>query len=262
MDAIQARLRRAIRAFRSGPEHPRARGVDQANNVTYNREFWDWYAERWHDPAFRAANADAPEEIPHVQTVGDEWGRRRDVEAVVGQFILPFVGRDRVAGEIGCGAGRVARQVAEHVKCLYCFDVSPRMLDRARQVVPADRARFVLLEEARLPADLTGQLDFIYAFDVFLHLDLYVMWRYFQEMTRVLRPGGHAFVHTANLSSELGWQNFTKFEQYRVETHFYVTPETVRTMAHRAGLGTVREATPDPSNFYLARDYLAVFEKP
>jgi SAM-dependent methyltransferase len=259
---IQARLQRAIRAFRSGPVHPRARGVDQTDNVTYNRQYWDWYAERWRDPAFRAANADTPDEIPQFQTIGDEWGRRRDVEAVVGAWILPFAGRDAVVGEIGCGGGRVARQVAEHVKRLYCFDVSERMLDQARKAVPADRARFVLLEEARLPAGLAGELDFIYAFDVFLHLDLYVMWQYLQEMARVLRPGGHALVHTTNLTSEIGWRNFTKFERYRVETHFYVSPETVRTIADRAGLRLVREAEPDPGNFYLSRDYLAIFKRP
>jgi SAM-dependent methyltransferase len=261
MDSIGARFRRALRAFRDGHEHPRDRGVDQADNVAYNRALWDWYAERWQDPAFRAGRADAPDEIPVLERIGDEWGRRSDVDAIVDRFILPLVGPDSIVGEIGCGGGRVAERVVPHVERFYGFDISSRMLERARAVITDPRARFVLLDDARLPDDLSGSLDLVYAFDVFLHLDLYVMRRYFEEMARVLKPGGKAFVHTTNLTSDVGWSNFMKFDRYRPETHFYVSPETVRTLADRAGFRPVEESAPDPTNFYLARDYLVVLEK-
>jgi SAM-dependent methyltransferase len=261
MDSISGRLRRALRAFRHGNEHARDRSVDQADNVAYNRELWDRYAEHWQDPVFRASRADAPEEIPFLERIGDEWGRRRDVDAIVDGFILPWVSPDSVVGEIGCGGGRVAERVVPHVGSFYGFDISARMLERAREVITDPRARFVLLDDARLPADLSGSLDFIYTFDVFLHLDLYVMRRYFDEMARVLKQGGKAFVHTTNLTSDVGWSNFVKFDRYRPETHFYVSPETVRTLADRAGFSLLKESAPAPTNFYLARDYLAVLEK-
>jgi SAM-dependent methyltransferase len=261
MDSIGVRLRRALRAFRDSHEHARDRGVDRADNVAYNRDLWDRYAERWRDPAFRATRADAPDEIPFLERIGDEWGRRRDVDAIVDGFILPWVGPDSVVGEIGCGGGRVAERVVPHVECFYGFDISARMLERARVVITDPRARFVLLDDARLPSDLSGSLDFIYAFDVFLHMDLYVMRRYFEEMARVLKVGGNAFVHTTNLTSDVGWSNFVKFDRYRPETHFYVSPETVRTLADRAGFRLVKESEPDQTNFYLARDYLVVLKK-
>ena len=42
--------------------------------------------------------------------------------------------------------------------------------------------------------------------------------------------------------------------------HYFLTPETVRTLAERAGLRVAKESSPDPGNFYLNRDYLAVLE--
>lgn len=261
MVSIGDRLRRAFLAFREGGQRARDRGVARVDNVAYNRELWDRYAEHWQDPAFRAGQADAPDEIPFLERIGDEWGRRRDVDAIVDGFILPWVGPDSIVGEIGCGGGRVAERVVPRVGGFYGFDISARMLEHAREVITDPRAQFVLLENARLPGDLSESLDFIYAFDVFLHLDLYVMRRYFEEMARVLKAGGKAFVHTTNLTSDVGWSNFVKFDRYRPETHFYVSPETVRTLADRTAFRLVKESEPDPTNFYLARDYLVVLEK-
>ncbi len=261
MRDVYKRLRRAIKAFNADHEHPRARGVDSADNVAYNRELWDWYAESWQDPAFRAAQADAPDDIVAHETIGDEWGRQRDVDEIVGRFILPFVGPDSVVAEIGCGGGRLAEKVVPHVALFHGFDISQRMLERARSAISDPRARFVLLQDASLPADLTGSLDFVYAFDVFVHLDLYVMRRYLEETARVLKVDGKALVHTTNLTSDGGWSNFVKFDRYRPETHFYVSPETVRTLAERSGFKVIKESASDVSNFYLARDYLVVLGK-
>jgi SAM-dependent methyltransferase len=261
MRRIRTRFREAVRAFRAGHEHPRNRGVDGADNVAYNRELWDWYAERWHNESFRMAHADAPDEVTTLDTLGDEWGRRRDVDAIVEEYISPFVGRDSVVAEIGCGGGRLAKRLIPHVASYHGFDISQRMLEIARETVSDPRARFELLDDARLPRDLAGQLDFIFAFDVFLHLDLYVMRRYLEEMARALKPDGTAFVHTTNITSDVGWQNFLKFDAYRPETHFYVSPETVRTLASRSGFIVIKESVPDARNFYLARDYLAVLAK-
>jgi SAM-dependent methyltransferase len=232
------------------------------DNVAYNREIWQRYAATWDNHAFRIANADAPEDAAIFEAVGDEWGRQKDVDAIVAEYILPFVSSESLVGEIGCGGGRIARRVVDSVRILYCTDISERMLQHCRRFVTSPHAKFVLLNDAELPESWASQLDFIYAFDVFLHLDLYVQWKYVKEICRVLRPGGRAFLHTTNLTSDSGWDNFVKFDHYRVETHFYVSPETVRTLVTRAGLRVIKESRPKRDNFYLSRDFLLVVEKP
>jgi SAM-dependent methyltransferase len=262
MRRIRSRLRAARRVPRVDHDHPSERGMDGADNVAYNRELWNWYAEQWQDPTFGIAHADRPDDLPTtLETIGDEWGRRSDVDAIVKEFILPFVRRDSIVAEIGCGGGRIAERLVGHVALYYGFDISRRMLELARGTIRDPRARFVLLEDAELPDELGERFDFVFAFDVFLHLDLYVMRRYLEEMARVLKTDGKAFVHTTNLTSDAGWDNFVKFERYRPETHFYVSPETVRTLARRSGFTVLKESVPDSNNFYLARDYLAVLAK-
>jgi cyclopropane fatty-acyl-phospholipid synthase-like methyltransferase len=122
----------------------------------------------------------------------------------------PYVRPSMACGELGSGGGRVARCLAPVVASLACMDVSAGMLRRCQDRLAADgladRVTYHLLVEdtgsgtpPRLPAVLRGALDFVVAFDVFVHLDLHTQWWYWQELRDVLVPGGHAFVSTANL---------------------------------------------------------------
>ena len=67
---------------------------------------------------------------------------------------------------------------------------------------------------------------------------------------------------TANLAAPDGFARFERQSKYTVGGFFFVTPETVRVLAGRAGLRVVRDlAEPDASNTYYNRDYLAILER-
>ena len=54
------------------------------------------------------------------------------------------------------------------------------------------------------PGDLhvyAEQFDFIYCFDVMVHMDVHTMYRYFQCLRGMLKAAGKAFVSTANILS-------------------------------------------------------------
>ena len=157
--------------------------------------------------------------------------------------------------EIGIGGGRVASRVAPHVHELVGFDVSARMLARARTALrDARNVRYVLLTEPRLPADFRESFDFLYAFDVFVHLDLHTTWKYFREIRRVLKSDAKAFVHTSNLGTPGGWRRFAAQDRYSIEGHYFMSPEIVRILAERAGLEVLHVAEPLATNFYRERD--------
>lgn len=63
------------------------------------------------------------------------------------------------------------------------------------------QVKFVLLSEARLPENATSSLDFVILYDVLVHVDLHVTNKYVREIFRVLKPGGKAFLSTANFLS-------------------------------------------------------------
>lgn len=261
-----ARLRAVREWQRQEPLRP-PEGLDPLDNVAYNRNLWNWYATRWDRDEFRLEQVRregrADGDAVTLDVLGDEWGDASAVKQVVAEWIHPHVTSGSVAGEIGTGGGRIARLVAPEVGEFHAFDVAPLMLDRARRALDDfANCHFHVVDRPRLPVDMEGCFDFIYSFDVFVHLDLHTQWSYLQEFARVLKPGGRAFVHTANLASDGGWDRFSRQEAYRVEGFYFVVPEMVELLARRAGLEAVEELSGGSGNFYYERDYLILLEKP
>jgi len=258
-------LRRLFRRRRWFGADPSEEGAPAAaDNLAYNQFFWKWYSERWEDEAWRDTYwAGLPLDRGRLEVLGDEWSDPAEVQEIFEAFIAPFLSPDAEVAEIGPGGGRLARWSAPRVRTLVLLDISPQMLARCRAVL-RDHAnvRYVLLEGLSFPDDLDGRFHFVYAFDVYVHFDLHSLWRHLQGIERLLRPGGHALVHTANLTAPLGWANFASQERYTVEGHFPLTPEAVRTLISHTGLRIVQESEPREGNLYLNRDYIAVLQRP
>lgn len=265
-DPVGSRLR-AIRDWQRDEGRRLPTDASPLQNVEYNRALWNWYAARWDEADFRreqVRHEGKPEDrADELAVLGDEWGDAAAVDQVVAEWITPHVGPASVTGEIGTGGGRIARRVAPQVGEFHAFDVAPLMLDRAREALEEfPHCHFHVVDRPVLPADMEGCFDFIYSFDVFVHLDLHTQWCYLSEIARVLRPGGRAFVHTANLASEGGWKRFEGQDRYRVEGFYFVVPELVKVLCARAGLEVVHESADEAGNFYYERDYLVLLEKP
>jgi SAM-dependent methyltransferase len=233
-------------------------------NLDYNRAFWDRYARVWDKKRVYIENPNIGDDqrSSYLASLGDEWGRRSEVTKIVEEYIYPYVTHDSVVAEIGVGGGRIASQVAGRVKEFYALDISKEMLRKAKIALANYPAvRFVLLRKPVLPDTLIERCDFVYSFDVFVHLDLHTMWRYFVQIHRVLRVGGYAFLHTANLKAPDGWERFSSQDEYTVDGHYFISPEIVEILAQHCSLRIVKASTPDPTNFYYNRDYLVILEK-
>jgi len=239
-------------------------------NVAYNKVLWNRYARSWNymKRVIPVENCEVAvsERASYLKNLGDEWGRLTDIEQIVAQYIYPFVTPESVVGEIGSGGGRIALRVAPKVGQFYCFDISSEMLKKAKAALGGSaNATYVLLKETVLPSNLKGQLDFIYAFDVFVHLDLHTLWKYFQEIAGVLKSGGRAFIHTTNLRAPDGWKRFVSQNEYSILGHYFISPEIVEVLAFHSGLRIIKASPPvsdsSETNYYLRRDFLVVLEK-
>ena len=95
--------------------------------------------------------------------------------------------------DMGCGAGRVTHALAERFDEVVGYDISPTMLELAREDA-ADNERFVLNESNDLSPFDDESFDLVYCSRVLQHVDQEDVKRYLLEMTRVLAPRGTLFV--------------------------------------------------------------------
>lgn len=141
------------------------------------RKNWRWrvWAEAsWSEESFRASG-------------------ERDYKRYVGKFLatLQIDPADKVALEIGCGAGRVSEFLARDFYRLVALDISREMLKIARQRVPADNILWLCNNGVSLSPVANQSVDFVFSLGVFQHIpDDATFVGYVKEVGRVLKPGG------------------------------------------------------------------------
>ncbi|MBI1896634.1 MAG: class I SAM-dependent methyltransferase [Acidobacteria bacterium] len=138
----------------------------------------------------------------YVNTAADAWSDEeffRSGEQTVADEILTDMGnicqgknpeRMRVL-EIGCGAGRVTRALAQLFGEVHAVDVSGEMVAQARKALAGAPHVFVYQNNGKdlsvLPALL---FDFAFSTIVFQHIpNREVIYSYVREVHRLLRPG-------------------------------------------------------------------------
>ena len=208
------------------------------------------------------------EDKKKLKHVGDEWSDVKSLNQVIENYIEPFVNSSFDVAEIGSGGGRVTTRVCKLTdapKSIHCFDISKEMLKRAHEAVCAISTKvdvkYCLLKEDKSLEKFSSSFDFVYSFDVFVHMDLHTIWKYLNHIKVMLRPKGRAFVSTSNLMAPLGWKRFSKQKKFSVGGFYFVTPDLVRHLIHKSGLKIVKESKIDASNLYYNRDYLVVLER-
>lgn len=227
-------------------------------NIDTNKKFWDAYANRWDNLSPNLIENDLSKN--ELQYIGDEWGNPKDVEEVLDKFVYPNINKDSVVAEIGVGGGRIASKVANSVDKLVAFDISSIMIEKSKQALKEfTNIDYRLIHDPRLLYD--GQFDFIYSFDVFVHLDMHIIWQYLESMKDKLKEEGKVFLHTANLESEAGWDRFISNHQYAEGSFYEVIPEIIRIFAKKVGFKVTDDSYSnlDKDNYYQ-RDYLFILE--
>jgi SAM-dependent methyltransferase len=94
--------------------------------------------------------------------------------------------------EIGCGAGRMTRALAEVFGEVYGVDVSGEMIAKGKEAL-ADIGNAHLFQNNGFDLEVLGdvQIDFAFSYIVFQHIpSREVIYSYVREVNRLLRPGG------------------------------------------------------------------------
>lgn len=126
---------------------------------------------------------------------------KADYDLYVTPFLkkMQFDPKEKVALEIGCGIGRIARWMSQDFARYIGVDVSPEMIRQASSY-ELPRATFQAVSGDDLDGIADESVDFVWSFAVFQHVpDKAAIFNYFREAARVLRPGGIFRLHMKGL---------------------------------------------------------------
>ncbi len=108
---------------------------------------------------------------------------------------------ENVALEIGSGCGFLANVVAGEVKRLHCADISASFLEAAKNECRLRKnISFHQITKRDLSFIESSTIDVVYAYNVFIHLNLFDIYWYFKEFARVVAPGGRVWFDIAHAS--------------------------------------------------------------
>lgn len=153
---------------------------------------------------------------------------------------------DRVL-ELGCGLGRIGKQLAPSCAHWTGVDISGEMIRHAKErLSDLDNVDFHQLSRSSLDMFEDNSFDKAYSLAVLCHMDKEDLFLYLEELRRVLKPGGLLYVDTWNLANPTGWKRWeyeVRFWQKSGQTqrkdiarNQFCSPDELALYARRAGL--------------------------
>lgn len=157
--------------------------------------------------------------------------------------------------EVGCGPAHIGRYVADRGVDLWAIDLSPGMVEVARERNPGMRVE--VADMAHLPCDDGSQAGALAFYSIF-HVPRPEVPAVMAELARVLMPGGTL---VASLHKGEGEVHGDDFLGHKVDlTGEMYSADEVRTLVTGAGLAIelleVRDAYPEEASRFHHRIYL------
>ena len=197
------------------------------------QQFWDHRATT---PEAALAAVDGSSDETIVQRTG-RFAARQVMAALNLQPV------DHVL-ELGCGVGRIGRELAGHCGHWTGVDISLQMLKHAAdRLSHLGNVSFHQLTRTALQMIPDASIDKAYSIAVLCHMDKEDMYLYLQELQRVLKPGGTIFVDTWNLAHPVGWK------RWQYEVRFWQKSE----QSQRKDVARNQFCSPDEFQLYLER---------
>jgi SAM-dependent methyltransferase len=165
---------------------------------------------------------------------GLQWGDPETAEPLAfikKRWVLPYVRPDHTAVEIGPGGGRWTRYLLGFGK-LYVVDFYEKLLDELRRNFDQPKMVFVHNTGTDFPGIREGQIDFIFSFGTFVHLDAPLIEGYLRNMRAILKEDGIAVIHYSDKTKVMAQENQGFSEN---------TPDRMRAMVSDAGFRVLEE---------------------
>lgn len=115
------------------------------------------------------------------------------------RYVLPYVNPQHNAVEIGPGGGRWTRYLLGFGK-LYVVDYFPQMLQELARNMNRPNITFVKNNGTDFPGVPEGEIDYIFSFGTFVHLDLPLIQAYLKNIKPIIKPGANIVIQYSDKS--------------------------------------------------------------
>ena len=149
---------------------------DPLLNHIYPREYWD-----------DAALTNPYNAILNEYNEKEFWDKEVDIDKINNNSIFL---------DLGCGIGRVAKQISPKIKEYHGVDFSPEMIKKAKDIFKDYKNVYFQVNngiDLRIFED--DKFDVVYVHLVFQHMQKEITLNYIREVHRVLKKGGIFYVH-------------------------------------------------------------------
>ena len=142
-----------------------------------------------------------------------EKDQRKPALTELQRLVLPRISANSTVCEIGPGTGVYTRHLNKVITSgeLHIVDNDPYAIEFLNEYLPHNPAvSFHLNSGTALPFETDGWMDLVFCASMFTGSNLTFIYRYMQEMSRVLRPGGHCVFDYFDISTDAGWNVLAK----------------------------------------------------
>jgi ubiquinone/menaquinone biosynthesis C-methylase UbiE len=163
--------------------------------------------------------------------------------ALVSEMMLRYIRPGSTVLEIGPGAGRWTKILATVCARVLVADVSKTALEICRKGLQSfQNVEYLLIEDA-LPVGIPDEgVDFVWSYDVFVHINPDDTARYLAYLEKKLKPSGIGIIHHAGEypsddDRSNGWRSYmtARFFAHLVETSGMRVLDQNRTLPHKRG---------------------------
>jgi len=128
---------------------------------------------------------------------GEEWTQSLEwKQSVIDLVLLKYVEAGKTVLEIGPGAGRWTETLQKMARRLTLVDISDRCIELCKnRFSTCNNIEFFVNEGTNLDFIEDATVDFIWSWDVFVHLSPQCTKEYISEFSRVLKKRGRGIIH-------------------------------------------------------------------
>jgi ubiquinone/menaquinone biosynthesis C-methylase UbiE len=160
--------------------------------------------------------------------------------------------------EIAPGFGRITQFLSILAGELIVVDLNPRCIEKTREKLKNHVLAYFVNDGKSIPKVRDNSQDLVFSYDSFVHMHANVVEEYIKEIFRVLKPGGHSFIHHS-------WYYGGEDNSFsNIAGRANMTPEQFKELVNLYGMEIISQDVIqfEPLGLWNGTDCISVFKKP